>query len=94
MIVSLQRTKEDQLNQILSASSQIMDLDDEIDYQDNTMVSALQRKINPDRQALNPVELFPLINNDFLAKMNELTDEDKRDNGPSDKTLKEESVQS
>ena len=71
-----------------------MDLDDEIDYQDNTMMSALQRKINPDRQALNPVELFPLINNDFLAKMNELTDEDKRDNSPSDKTLKEESVQS
>ena len=71
-----------------------MDLDDEIDYQDNTMMSVLQRKINPDRQALNPVELFPLINNDFLAKMNEFTDEDKRDNSPSDKTLKEKSVQS
>ena len=79
MIVSLQKTKENQLNQILSGRNQISNLEDDIDYQENTVASVLQRKINPDRQALNPVELFPLINNDFLAKAHEMTEENKSD---------------
>ena len=79
MISSLQRTKEDQLNQILAGQDQINTCDDELDYQEHTVMSSIQRRLNPEGQALNPVELYPLLNNDFLAKATETDDDSKSD---------------
>ena len=68
MITSLQRTKEDQLNHILTGQNQLNNFDDELDFQEDTVISSIQRRLNPEGQAMNPVELYPLLNNDFLAK--------------------------
>ena len=68
MITSLQRTKEDQLNHILAGQNQLNDFEDELDFQEKSVISSIQRRLNPEGQAMNPVELYPLLNNDFLAK--------------------------
>ena len=90
MIFSLQKTKEDQLNQILAGRNCITDFEDEIDYQENTVVSSLQRRLNPERQALNPVELYPLVHNDFLDKLNEAASDDKSDTAKSESDTNKE----
>ena len=76
MISSLQRTKEDQLNHILTGQNQLNDFEDELDFQEKTVISSIQRRLNPEGQAMNPVELYPLLNNDFLAKEAGTADDD------------------
>lgn len=50
-----------------------------------SVISSVQRRLNPERQALNPQELVPLVNEDVLAKTLE---EDARQN--EEKTISEE----
>ena len=48
------------------------------DYsQNNTIASSIQRKVNPEKHALNPQELLPLVQEDVLAKVSESEDNDE-----------------
>ncbi|KAH3873088.1 hypothetical protein DPMN_036314 [Dreissena polymorpha] len=73
MIRSLETCRHLQNSQYL-ASNDTMNDTVTVDEVTNSMFVAMQRKLNPEKQALNPLELLPLVEDDVLSKQTETQD--------------------
>lgn len=73
MIRSLQSVRNQHTTHLLTSSgNENLNTDVSLDFETASVVTSLQRKLNPEKQALNPLELVPLVNEDILAKQTEI----------------------
>lgn len=70
MIKSLQAVRNQQASQLLYSDARLVDGSGSVgdDFETASIITSVQRKLNPEKQALNPVELIPLVQEDVLAK--------------------------
>jgi len=77
MIKSLQEARDLHTTQFLASNHVNEDHCVTVDDDNTSVLLSVQRRLHPERQALNPLELVPLVHDDVLSKHNEQTD-DKR----------------
>ena len=69
MIKSLQSVRDQQITQFMTTETICESyFEESVDMESDSIVSSFQRKINPAKQAIDSVELLPLLREDFLAK--------------------------
>ena len=68
MVHSLGRVRDDQMQSFLNANSCDRLMDFSVDITDPSTVAFLQRRLHPERQAVNSEELVQLLQDDALSK--------------------------
>lgn len=68
IIEGIHETRDMHVSQYMSQSTTNTYSECFVSDTNESVVSAIQRRLNPDKQALNPLELMPLVQEDVLSK--------------------------
>ena len=66
IIQYLESIKDDQFNNLFKSSLQFNLIEETLDEDNDSLYSSFERRLFPQRQAINPQELLQLIDNDYL----------------------------
>lgn len=82
IIQYLESIKDDQFNNLFKSSLQFNLIEETLDEDNDSLYSSFERKLFPQRQAINPQELLQLIDNDYLNLIQNYHDqEERKENG-------------